>query len=101
VRSAAWNSRTALFVVGTNNDTRGASVAIFESDHAAGSAPSEQTEYRCTNCPAGGPSELLVFPRRCIGRIEDGTATTDQIWIDDDDRISALVAEALGRGGLG
>jgi hypothetical protein len=93
-----WRGHDVLFVGGTNNETRGGALAIFESGHAVGFAPSEKPAYRCQNCPSGAPSEFIVFPRRCMARSNDTNATVDNIWVEDELRVHVQVGEGPENG---
>jgi hypothetical protein len=73
---------TVALVGGTTNDLGGASLAVFRSGVPRGAAPSSSERYRCGDCPAGGPDEFLVFPRRCISRANGGQATTESVVVD-------------------
>jgi hypothetical protein len=93
---APWRGHEALFVGATNNDTRGASLAIFADGHATGSAPSAQQAYRCLSCAPGIPTEFLVFPRRALAKAFPGgdqQATVAGIKIEQDGKIRVSVGE--------
>jgi hypothetical protein len=51
---------------GANNETDGGFVAMF-TDVPKGTAPAADPEYRCVNCPEGGPVDMLVMPQLCVG----------------------------------
>ena len=89
-----------LFVGATNNDTYGASVAIFPDGHAAGSAPAVRDAYRCISCPPGHPAEFLVFPRRALSEAYPGGtagATVSEVQVLQDGRVRVSVGEGLVR----
>ena len=95
-----WRDGTALMVGATHNDTRNASLAVFETGHAAGAAPALQQEYRCTSCPPERPSEFLLFPRRALAKAIPGgagQATVQQIRVEQDGKIRVNVTEGLKR----
>ncbi len=93
VIETTWQERQAVIVGATNNETRGASVAIFDRDHVTGSAPAVNPDYRCTDCPAGAPAEFILFPRRWMARAGEGQPTIDEIWMDAGGRLHASVLE--------
>lgn len=93
VALATINGRDLVLVGGTHNDTRGASLAIFERGKVAGVAPATQDEFTCKDCPPGGPSTFIVFPRRCIAEALNGQATVDEVWVDDAGQIHGLASE--------
>jgi hypothetical protein len=51
---------------GANNENDGAFVALF-TDIPKGAAPASDPDFRCGNCPEGGPIEIMVMPLLCIG----------------------------------
>lgn len=53
----------SIFVGAANNDHQGASLAAFPEGDVNGSAPAEQPDKACVNCPPGGPTAFVVFPR--------------------------------------
>ncbi len=97
VLARSWNRRPSLFASGAKNETRGASLAIFEDGRLSGTAPARNPSYRCRDCPAGGPSEFLAFPRRGIARLSEATATAYDLRMDDAERLSVLVGEGRAR----
>jgi len=88
-----WGGRAVVLAGGTNNETHGASLAIFDRGRVTGSAPAVDPNYRCLDCPAGGPIEFLLFPRRCILRVMEAQPTVTQIWKDTGDRLHVAVTE--------
>lgn len=88
VTEAEWNGRDAVFVGAINNETRGGSLAVFADGQVRGSAPAEDPQYRCENCPPGGPDHFLVFPRPCLSAwpgnltplAEAGVGPGGQVW---------------------
>ncbi|HVL69826.1 MAG TPA: helix-turn-helix domain-containing protein [Vicinamibacterales bacterium] len=93
VRPATWNGRRVLLVGATNNDTRGASLAIFPAGALSGSAPAINSRFRCTSCGDGGPLEFLIFPRRCMSRQVAGQAHVDRAHVEEGGRIHVHVTE--------
>jgi len=85
--------RNLVFVGATNNESRGASLAVFDRDNVKGAPPAASPEYRCLNCDDGAPTRFVTFPRRCLGREVGGTAFVQQIWADQANRVNVLVAE--------
>jgi hypothetical protein len=93
---APWKGKNALFVGATHNDSRGASLAIFEDGIARGAAPASNSDYRCMTCPDGRPSHFLVFPRRALAKAYPGgtgQSTVQEITIEGDDKIRVNVGE--------
>jgi hypothetical protein len=88
-----WKGRPVVLVGATNNDTRGASLAVFDYGRVTGSAPAAQQAYQCTNCPSGEPTEFFIFPLRCIGRAIHGTASVGDLWMDAVDGLHVMVWE--------
>lgn len=85
--------RPHVLIGGTHNDSRGASVAIFEHGTVRGSAPALQDRYKCRNCEPGGPKEFLVFPRTCVAEALAGQATAHSLRTDNIGRLFLLAAE--------
>jgi len=89
-----WRGNPSVFVGAANNETRGASLAVFDRNHVSGFAPATDPNYRCTDCPDDtGPAEFLVFPRRCVGRAQESNANINEIWSDAGDRVHVAVTE--------
>lgn len=78
---AEWKGVRTLLVGATNNDSRGASLAVFPNGQLSGSAPASRNQYRCRDCGPGGPSEFYVFPRQRIATTIDGQATAQDIRV--------------------
>ena len=51
--------RRVVLVGARNNESEGASVAMLDADHPAGSAPADEARYRCTTCPPGQPLRFV------------------------------------------
>jgi hypothetical protein len=93
VAVARWKGQPVVLVGATNNDSRGASLAIFDYGKVGGAAPAVIDEFKCKNCPPGGPREFLIFPRRCLALAVNGQAVVTEAWIDDHDRLYTFAAE--------
>jgi len=93
VVETTWQGRPVVIVGATDNETRGASLAIFDRHRVTGSAPAVDPSYRCTDCPAGTPAEFLLFPRRCLSRAREGQPTVNEIWTDTGGRLHVSVFE--------
>jgi hypothetical protein len=98
VAVAPWQGRHVVLVGATHNDTRGASLAIFDYGKVAGFAPAVQDEFQCKDCPRGGPLHFIVFPRRCIAEAVNGQSVVIELWVDDLNQIHALAGEGPRRG---
>lgn len=72
VTTGTRRGRPVTLVAGTNNEHRGASLAIFDGTSVQGSAPAVKADYTCRDCPAGHPLAFVVFPRTCMAWIRDG-----------------------------
>jgi hypothetical protein len=93
VSIARWAGKDIVLVGATNNDNRGASLAVFDYGNVRGSAPASQSRYACRTCGPGAPREFVIFPRRCIAKAMNGQATVTEAWIDKNDLIHVLVSE--------
>jgi hypothetical protein len=87
------HDRPALLVAATNNETRGAALALFDSMVPSGSMPAHDSKYRCSGCPAGGPAETLLFPERDIARSVNGTMSIDRLFQEGRGGVRVLVTE--------
>jgi hypothetical protein len=74
VAEATIGGRELIFVGATSNETRGASLAVFDRRHLAGSAPAEDATYACAGCLPGHPLAFVVFPRLDAARAITGDA---------------------------
>jgi hypothetical protein len=93
VAHGSYRGQRAVYVGATNNDTKGASLAILPRDHLHGAPPAVDARYRCTSCGSEMPSEFLIFPRRCISIACAGTALVEDIQVDEVGGVRALVTE--------
>jgi hypothetical protein len=98
VREETWSGRRVVLVGGTNNDFRGASLAVFPVDGVAGSTPAVRPGYACRDCTPGGPEELFVFPTLCLAR-PVGQAGVHGAWAEKGERLRVTVGH-LHRGDL-
>lgn len=94
VTAGSRNGKRIWLVGATNNDTKGASLAVFDTV-PRGSAPAAQAAYVCRDCGPGGPVKFLVMPRRCIAPALDSTgqATTALVYTDAGGQVFAHVRE--------
>jgi hypothetical protein len=93
---ASVASKDVLMVGATNNDLRGASLAVFDRTTVRGSAPAENDAYRCLDCGEGSPDVFLVFPRPCFTRAEGGQPVGTRATVHGDGRITVLVEHQTG-----
>jgi hypothetical protein len=98
VTETVWNGRPVLFVGGTNNDFRGASLAVFSPNGVAGSAPAARPAYACRNCASGRPEDFFIFPSLCTTR-RTGQAGLLEAWVEHGDRIRVTVSQGGPGGG--
>jgi hypothetical protein len=87
VSEARWAGRDVVFVGAADQDQDGASVAIFDRDAVAGSAPAARAGYDCTSCTLGGPREFIAFPRLCATSVGDSVAI-DGVWVENGDGVT-------------
>jgi hypothetical protein len=85
--------RPRVFIGGTNNETRGASLAVFDHGQVRGSAPAVRERYQCRTCEHGGPDHFLVFPRQCLATAMDGQAAVAEIRVDEAGNVFVLSGE--------
>jgi hypothetical protein len=88
-----WQGAPALFVGAANNEHKGASLSIFPGGHATGAAPATIETYRCMTCPTGGPAEFVVFPRRCLSKVGNQTASIAEAMVNAQGRLAVRVVE--------
>jgi hypothetical protein len=91
-----WRGRPWLAVGATNNESKGASLALLPADHESGAAPAANDNYRCTTCPPGGPEIFLVFPRSCMRVAGNGQAVVTQVRVDGFGRLVVYASQAGG-----
>ncbi|MEZ5316712.1 MAG: helix-turn-helix domain-containing protein [Vicinamibacterales bacterium] len=82
-----------LYLGATNNETRGATVAVFDTTTPTGSMPAVNERYRCTGCPPGGPLATVVFPPRDITAGLNGTMAVEKLFQDGQGGFRVLVSE--------
>lgn len=94
VTTGMRHGRRIWLVGATNNEHKGASVAVFD-DLPQGAAPAEKRDYVCAGCPAGAPSTFLVMPRRCIvtETVISGQSTAYKIDTDASGNLFVYVRE--------
>lgn len=100
VNTGTRDGRRVWLVGATNNESRGASLAVFR-DVPSGAAPAIRADYVCTSCTGKVPDEFLVVPRRCIAQhpTVNGTALVDLAYTDDEGQLFAHVREGPLDGG--
>ena len=91
VSEARWGGRDVVFVGAVDRDQDGASVAIFDRDAVAGSAPAAKAGYDCTSCTLGGPREFIAFPRLCATSAGD-SVTIDGVRVENGDGVTVATA---------
>lgn len=94
------NGHAVILVGGTNNETRGASLAVLPAHGFSGHFPSADEAYRCNNCGSREPLLAAVFPRRCVAQEMGQQAMVANAWIDGASHLHALVREGKVHGGL-
>ena len=77
------DGRASIFVGAVNNDSQGASLAVFDEDNVQGTAPARSADKVCRNGPPGSPRAFLVFPRTELPRRVGGLATVSEIRRSD------------------
>jgi hypothetical protein len=94
VNTGIRDGRRVWLVGATNNESRGASLAVFR-DVPSGAAPAVRADYVCTSCTGKVPDEFLVMPRRCIAQhpTVNGTALVDVAYTDDAGQVFAHARE--------
>jgi len=94
VTTGMRHGRRIWLVGATNNELKGASVAVFD-DLPQGAAPAEKGDYVCAGCPAGAPATFLVMPRRCIAieTVISGQSTAYKIDTDASGNLFVYVRE--------
>lgn len=93
---ARWRGADVVLVGGSDEDQGAASLAVFDRDAVAGSAPATRAGYDCTSCSLGGPRDFFVFPRLCL--TPAGSAPRiSEIWLQGGD--SLVLATLHGREG--
>lgn len=93
VGQASFRGKPVLLIGATNNDTRGASLAILPRGELRGAPPAVNDEYRCHSCGPETPLEFLIFPRRCIARALDGQSEVAKARVDDVGQLFVYVRE--------
>jgi hypothetical protein len=91
IEEAPLGGTSTVFIGATNNESRGASLALFDAERVEGSAPAESPEFRCSDCPPGGPREFLVFPRSCIDQEMNEQPGIDGVRPYADGRLTVIV----------
>jgi len=95
VQEDRWAGRPVVFVGGTNNDFRAASLAVFRPEAVAGSTPAVRPGYACRDCAPGGPEALFIFPSLCVTR-EHGQAGVYDAWVEQGERVRVGVMQRGG-----
>ena len=90
-----WAGRPVVFVGGTNNDFRAASLAVFRPEAVAGSTPAVRPGYACRDCAPGGPEALFIFPSLCLAR-EQGQAGVYEAWVEQGERVRVSMMQRDG-----
>ena len=100
VDAAVVQARASILVGATNNDHRGASLAVFDEGSVNGSAPAEREDFKCRTCPPGNPRAFLVFPRLEVMRMTGGQPNIlDARWQETGEMRVWVRQEGLGISG--
>ena len=100
VADATVQGKPSILVGAANNDHLGASLAVFDADAVTGSAPAENPDKVCGDCPAGGPRAFLVFPRMELSRLEEGYPSLFDVRIAESGELSVWISHrGLDRAG--
>lgn len=91
--------REVLLAGGTHNETRGASLAIFDRGRVGGHAPATREEYTCHGCASGGPREFLIFPSSCVWKQRQSGAGVIDARVTDTDELVVRVNQGQLPGG--
>jgi hypothetical protein len=100
VRAATLNGKPVLLVGAANNELKGGTLAVFDSDNVSGSAWAANSMYVCSDCSKGGPRLMLVFPRLEFLELTDGTPGVVRMHVDELNRVTVGVEQANGSGRL-
>jgi hypothetical protein len=90
--------RPSILVGAANNDTHGASLAVFDADKVSGSAPAEHEDKICHTSTPGSPRAFLVFPRLDLSAMTDGNAFVHDIRLGGGGEVSVWVGHAAPAG---
>jgi hypothetical protein len=82
-----WHDKDVVLVGASDEDKRGASLAVFGREEVGGSAPARRAGFDCTSCPLGGPREYIVFPRSCLA---SGPTPVEDAWVGSGDRLTVM-----------
>lgn len=100
VAPIVWHRHPTVLVGGTNDETRGGSLAIFENVVPGGSAPAMENQRACSGCPPGKPTAFLIFPAGEIAALQSGggtakagSASVTRAWTDSTDSVLVYVGE--------
>ena len=80
-----WAGRPVVLVGGTNNDVRGASLAIFDPVRAGGTTPAVRPGYPVGTAHRAGPRDLFIFPSLCICAASAGRRPSHAAWVEQGD----------------
>ena len=87
--------RRVVLVGARSNEAEGASVAMLDADHPAGSAPADEARYRCSTCPPGQPLRFVKIPKPDRLKVLRGTSPVMRISVDGPSHIIVWVNHVL------
>lgn len=88
---AMSKGRRVMLLTAYNNEKWGVSLAAIDYENPSGSMPAESPKYRCDDCPAGQPRELIVFPRMEISRVKETRPMPSHIKLGSGESVTTSV----------
>ena len=97
VVTGTYHNRPSLYVGATNNEFKGASLAVIDQTRPDGSSPSLDPEFRCAGCPDPSPLAFFVFPMGDVGTVQQSPPSVDPVIIDTAGQVEVHVVHAVDR----
>lgn len=95
VAYAVVAGRPSILIGGSNNDSRGAGLAVLDYGAVRGAAPAANFDKQCRDCGAGGPRYFLDFPALDTERVGGGVPAVIGIRSDNKGGLQVTVRQGV------
>jgi hypothetical protein len=96
VKPATFGGRPVMLLGASNNEFRGAALAVVDRASPTGTAPAVLPKFTCRGCPAGKPTAYLVLPGGRVEEVQDNNTGVADIVHNDQGVLTVVVRHSLG-----
>jgi hypothetical protein len=95
VKEGRYKGRRVMLVGAMDNERVTTSLAVLDYENPSGFAPSEDSKYRCENCPNGEPLAFLLFPQTEMSREFKTRPIMSQMRVQTDGTVTITVLQTV------